>query len=245
VRKAERKVMDLETPPAEEGLLPESDNSVNNVEQEMYLKTVEEPVSTHTPEEIQFWSEPEPEPENHPTPIASKPTETENFFDEEKEEEEKPVFDFRYPEIKDETPSFTTLSLFPEEKTEEEKPHAEWNFDQEEEEEGLFAEDEESGLGSEEADDQVSHEQLTMGANLTRKRLEEQARKRREQLEGSKRNEMTKEEFNSKWSTPAYLRRGVQMENVPHSSQSHISRFNLNDDNTILGNNKFLHDNVD
>lgn len=250
VRKTERKVvMDLEAPPAEESLLPESDNSVNNVEQEMYLKTVEEPVVNQAQEEIHFWSEPETEPAPYQEPIVSTSAVKENFFEEEDvQEEEKPVFDFRYPEIKDETPSFTTLSLFPDEKTEEAMPQAEWSFDQEDEEEveeGLFAEDEESGLGTEEADDQVSQEQLTMGANLTRKRLEEQARKRREQLEGAKRNEMSKEEFNSKWSTPAYLRRGVQMENVPHSSQSHISRFNLNDDSTILGNNKFLHDNVD
>ena len=56
---------------------------------------------------------------------------------------------------------------------------------------------------------------------------------------------MTKEEFSEKWSLPAYLRRGVKMQDVPHSSESHLSKYNLNDDNNILGNNKFLHDNVD
>ena len=56
---------------------------------------------------------------------------------------------------------------------------------------------------------------------------------------------VTKEEFNEKWTLPAYLRRGVKMDNVPHSSESFISRYNLNDDNNLLGNNKFLHDNVD
>jgi len=56
---------------------------------------------------------------------------------------------------------------------------------------------------------------------------------------------MTKEEFNEKWSLPAYLRRGIKMNDVPHSSEPYISKYNLNDDNTLLGNNKFLHDNVD
>jgi cell division protein FtsZ len=56
---------------------------------------------------------------------------------------------------------------------------------------------------------------------------------------------MTKEEFNEKWALPAYLRRGVKMDNVPHSSEPLISKYNLNDDNSLLGNNKFLHDNVD
>ena len=57
---------------------------------------------------------------------------------------------------------------------------------------------------------------------------------------------MIKEEFNEKWTLPAYLRRGVKVDNdVPHSSEPFISRYNLNDDNNLLGNNKFLHDNVD
>ena len=52
-------------------------------------------------------------------------------------------------------------------------------------------------------------------------------------------------QFNEKWALPAYLRRGVKMNDVPHSSEPFISKYNLNDDNSILGNNKFLHDNVD
>jgi cell division protein FtsZ len=37
----------------------------------------------------------------------------------------------------------------------------------------------------------------------------------------------------------------IQLKDVPHSSERSISRLSLNDDNQILGNNKFLHDNVD
>jgi len=64
-------------------------------------------------------------------------------------------------------------------------------------------------------------------------------------LKQARKHEMTKEEFNEKWALPAYLRRGVTMQDVPHSSEPFISKYNLNDDNNILGNNKFLHDNVD
>ena len=79
----------------------------------------------------------------------------------------------------------------------------------------------------------------------TKERLEQQAKDRRERMKKNNKQEMTKEEFNEKWTLPAYLRRGVKMDNVPHSSESFISRYNLNDDNNLLGNNKFLHDNVD
>jgi cell division protein FtsZ len=113
-------------------------------------------------------------------------------------------------------------------------------------EDGLFAEDEdEFGVGKEISTDQIINEEGMMEYRKTKERLEQQARVRREKLKTNKRSEMTKEEFNEKWTLPAYLRRGVKMDNVPHSSEPFISRYNLNDDNNLLGNNKFLHDNVD
>ncbi len=45
--------------------------------------------------------------------------------------------------------------------------------------------------------------------------------------------------------TPAYLRRGQKLEPVAPSGAEQISRFNLSDDNELLGDNRFLHDNVD
>ena len=49
--------------------------------------------------------------------------------------------------------------------------------------------------------------------------------------------------------TPAYIRKNVQLDNVPHSSNSQISRYTLskNEDKKaeIKPNNSFLHDNVD
>ena len=53
------------------------------------------------------------------------------------------------------------------------------------------------------------------------------------------------EDIKDRLDTPAYLRKNVRLKDVPHSSEKNISRYNLNDDNQILGNNKFLHDNVD
>jgi cell division protein FtsZ len=235
--------MDLDAPQTQDSLLPEADNSVNQVEQEMYLKTVETPEVAESPSETFFWSE--PEPTSTPNMVEQSSIVEEESFEQPAKEEE-PVFEFRYPEPKEEKTTFTTLNLFSEENdSQEEEIKSEWLDQDEEEEDGLFAEDDQSGLGTETADDQVDQDELALNVDQTKKRLEAQARMRREQFEGAKKNEMSREEFNSKWSTPAYLRRGVKMENVPHSSQPHISKYNLNDDNNILGNNRFLHDNVD
>ena len=93
--------------------------------------------------------------------------------------------------------------------------------------------------------DQVINSEGMMEQRKTKQRLEQQAKERREKLKAAKKQEMSKEEFNEKWTLPAYLRRGVKMDNVPHSSERFISKYNLNEDNNLLGNNKFLHDNVD
>lgn len=116
----------------------------------------------------------------------------------------------------------------------------------EEEDEGLFGEDvDEFDHISQKYGDQVINDDGMMELRSTKQRLQQQAEERKEKLKHARKNEMTKEEFNEKWSLPAYLRRGVKMQDVPHSSESFISKYNLNDDNNILGNNKFLHDNVD
>ncbi|MBC7488434.1 MAG: hypothetical protein H7282_16975 [Cytophagaceae bacterium] len=56
---------------------------------------------------------------------------------------------------------------------------------------------------------------------------------------------MTPEEFKQMLEVPAYKRNNTTLSDYPHSSERNISRFQLNEDNEILGNNKFLHDNVD
>jgi cell division protein FtsZ len=74
--------------------------------------------------------------------------------------------------------------------------------------------------------------------------LETEAQKRRERLRRLS-SEISNDAIKEKLEVPAYLRRNVALENVAHSSERNISRFSLNDDNEILGDNRFLHDNVD
>jgi cell division protein FtsZ len=111
-------------------------------------------------------------------------------------------------------------------------------------EEGLLKEDD-FDPATERYGDQAINDDGMMERRTTRDRLQQQAKERKDQLKQARKQEMTKEEFNEKWSLPAYLRRGIKMQDVPHSSEPFISKYNLNDENNLLGNNKFLHDNVD
>src|SRR5690606_37544802 len=77
-----------------------------------------------------------------------------------------------------------------------------------------------------------------------RKMLQRRADERRERLRKLS-SENNSETIKEKLDVPAYLRRNVALETVAHSSERNISLFNLNDDNEILGDNRFLHDNVD
>ncbi|MBC5994579.1 cell division protein FtsZ [Pontibacter cellulosilyticus] len=77
-----------------------------------------------------------------------------------------------------------------------------------------------------------------------RELMQRRAEERRERLRMLS-SEITSEAIKEKLDVPAYLRRNVSLEKVSHSSERNISRFNLNDDNEILGDNRFLHDNVD
>ncbi len=110
---------------------------------------------------------------------------------------------------------------------------------------GFYNQDNEYENGQTESSDQVIDKEGMMKHRSTKERLEQQAKERREKLKAAHKQEMSKEEFNDKWHKAAFQRRGVKLENIPHSSEAYISRYNLNDDNTLLGNNRFLHDNVD
>lgn len=89
-------------------------------------------------------------------------------------------------------------------------------------------------------------EQGNMFSNQTRK-IEQITEDRIKKLEELKRNINLDDEenFEETWKVPAYKRRNVKLSDQPHSSENDVSRFTLNDDKDILGNNKFLHDNVD
>lgn len=241
-KKVEKKVVDLETPLAE--VTKAVDNTVNERNQEIELKVVNDPEIV------------EPEDEEDDGPILK--TETQSFFD----EPETPVkpdsqfipdvpFEVNYPQAEekpvkkdlDEKPY--TYDLFADM---EKEPVAKFHEDELKDDfndEGLFAEDDEFEIGKETSADQVLDEDGMLQHRNTKARLEQQRLERTAKLKAVKKQEMSKEEFNDKWHKAAYVRRGVKMENVPHSSEPYISRYNLNDDNNLLGNNKFLHDNVD
>lgn len=53
------------------------------------------------------------------------------------------------------------------------------------------------------------------------------------------------EELRKMFNEPAYLRTQKNLYEPPHSSERVVSKFSLNEDGDVLGNNKFLHDNVD
>ncbi|HNP19953.1 MAG TPA: cell division protein FtsZ [Fulvivirga sp.] len=111
---------------------------------------------------------------------------------------------------------------------------------------GLFTElDEEFEIVDEDDSDQLINDDGMMDVRSTKERLRLQAEERINKLKGLSKAEMNANEFKEKLDIPAFLRKDVRLNNVPHSSEPHVSKYNLNDDNQILGNNKFLHDNVD
>jgi cell division protein FtsZ len=220
-KKEEKKVHELDR--SQIPLFGAVDNSVNHRNAELELKVKSDGGSSGSSESTPP-SQPVSAPKEIP-PIVQRPSDRPILSkpDEKQEEESKQERSY-------------TFTLF-------DKNQAENKED--EGEESLLAEDDEFQIGKEISADQVINEEGMMEVRKTKERLEQQAKERREKLKASRKQEMTKEEFNEKWTLPAYLRRGVKMDNVPHSSEPFISRYNLNDDNNLLGNNKFLHDNVD
>ncbi|MCG8308997.1 MAG: cell division protein FtsZ [Cytophagales bacterium] len=92
----------------------------------------------------------------------------------------------------------------------------------------------------------MREEPVNNSLDSKRNMLKQQSVERVEKLKGLKNmNHDREEDYKDKWETPAYIRRNIDLQEIPHSSEKNVSRYNLNDDNQILGNNKFLHDNVD
>ncbi len=71
---------------------------------------------------------------------------------------------------------------------------------------------------------------------------EDRRRRLRELSNGA---DVTSEEFKQKMDMPAYLRRNIALDQSSPGAERKISRFSLTDDNELLGDNRFLHDNVD
>lgn len=94
-------------------------------------------------------------------------------------------------------------------------------------------------------ENQFENERNKNFLELKKNRLMEQARIREERLRGINNSQMTNDDFKEKLEIPAYQRKQVRLNDTLPSSESNVSRYNLNDDDEIMGNNKFLHDNVD
>lgn len=73
----------------------------------------------------------------------------------------------------------------------------------------------------------------------------QRAHERFEKLKGNRAFNPSAEELKEKMNVPAYQRKNVVLNEPQHSSESETSKYNLSDENEILGNNRFLHDNVD
>ena len=104
------------------------------------------------------------------------------------------------------------------------------------------------GISNSSANDEYSAQtSLNDEIEMKRRALELEAQRRLDRLKRLSENSWNSstEDYREKFEVPAYLRKNVNLQDVPHSSERNISKFNLNDDNEILGNNKFLHDNVD
>ncbi|MBI3512340.1 MAG: cell division protein FtsZ [Bacteroidetes bacterium] len=97
-----------------------------------------------------------------------------------------------------------------------------------------------------------SQETIDAEEEARRIKIIEQEKKAQERIQRLKELSMklkTPQALNEMEKEPAYKRRNITLENVPHSSESQISRFTLteNEDKKIeiRPNNSFLHDNVD
>jgi cell division protein FtsZ len=168
-----------------------------------------------------------------------------NLFGTESEEDQVKEYEFE-PTLKADTPDAgnnisddDSIDFdFPETEETTKEPE-EYSFD--------FAEGFELSEESAEEEDHNLEELDTMAHPPSKKlQLMEARRIREEALAETKNTEqITGMTFKEKWDVPAYERKNVVLQQVPHSSERNISKFNLTDDNQIVGNNRFLHDNVD
>lgn len=126
-----------------------------------------------------------------------------------------------------------------------EKPEKETHPEEKKPEKIFFKLDENGTASREPAEKTSDMDQEKSILEEKRNILLKQARERSEKLSKVKNYSISDDEYKERWDVPAYLRKKVKLEDIPHSSEHELSRYNLNDENQILGNNKFLHDNVD
>jgi len=105
----------------------------------------------------------------------------------------------------------------------------------------LPIEDEEDGYDEELRREQERQAKQERYSREMKERLERYRKlKELSNLEGN-----TSEDISEKLDTPAYLRFNIPLKETPPASKKNISRYNLDENNQILGNNKFFHDKPD
>lgn len=80
--------------------------------------------------------------------------------------------------------------------------------------------------------------------NMKEKAIQ-RAMERFEKLKTGRTHNQITEDLKEKMDIPAYQRKNIALQEPLHSSKQHISKYNVSDENEILGNNRYLHDNVD
>ena len=94
------------------------------------------------------------------------------------------------------------------------------------------------------------HEQRGQGDgdmfDATRRRMEERSQESQSRLDRYKNKyNASNDSDENMMNVASYKRRGLRLNDLNHSSDDEVSRYTLNDDKDVLGNNSFLHDNVD
>ncbi|MDN3205306.1 cell division protein FtsZ [Algoriphagus sediminis] len=209
--------------PKEEPKVEEDTKTVIHLESGKSEKIQEEKISQDSPFSFKMPKPKAPESPSAPEPIKEKEvveTRQEKISFEEPKEEKMEEETIEFVE-KEEKPEKIVHELYPTDETEEKK---------------------------EEVSQEEEKVEPAFGADFYEKMKQkaiQRAHERFQKLKDSRSLNPTPEELKEKMEVPAYQRKNVVLKNPEHSSEKNLSKYNLNDDNEILGNNRFLHDNVD
>ena len=88
---------------------------------------------------------------------------------------------------------------------------------------------------------ELSHKKRALMEEAYERKLKMRGRKSISSPDSTQEQFFQKENFNE----PAYMRKNVHLYSTPPSNDKNVSRYSLDDENNIVGNNRFLHDNVD
>lgn len=96
----------------------------------------------------------------------------------------------------------------------------------------------------------VKSYEITANEPVSKESLDRQLNDRKRILSQLSYRSMNKGSMNEMESTPAYLRKGVEVQNTMHSNNTDLSRYSIGEDTMnqrpeVKKNNSFLHDNVD